>query len=504
MGPIARMSPARRVTVPPGAPTPTVAIIGSGFGGIGMAIRLRQAGIDSFTIFEKADRLGGTWRDNTYPGSGCDVPSHLYSFSFAPKADWTRKFAGQSEILGYLEECADRFDLRPHLRFGAEITAATFDEDESRWRLDLADGTTHHADVLVAATGQLNRPHVPDLAGLDDFAGHSFHSARWDHDADLTDRDVAVVGIGASAIQFVPEIAPKVRSLTLFQRSSNYVAPKPDKAFSRRMQWLFRHVPPFERLYRAQIWLRFDVRFTWFRQGSRIAKLGERKFVEGLAPLVSDRLSEEALLPDYPLGCKRILISNDWYPTLLRPNVTVVTDDVERVTPTGIVAGGVEHAADTIIFGTGFQTTGFLTPMVVTGRDGTDLHTTWKDGAEAHLGMTVAGFPNLFILYGPNTNLGHNSIIFMLERQFGYIVRCLAEMVDEQLAWLDVRPDAMARSNERLQRELAGTVWAAGCHSWYKTEAGKVTNNWSSYTWRYWVRTLRPRFAEFHRSRRAA
>ncbi|MCU1455737.1 MAG: putative flavin-binding monooxygenase [Acidimicrobiales bacterium] len=479
------------------AAAPRVAIIGSGFGGIGMAIRLRQAGIDSFTIFEKAERIGGTWRDNTYPGAGCDVPSHLYSFSFVPKHDWSRKFPGQAEILEYLDDCVERFELRPHVRFGTEVTAATFDATAGCWQLDLADGSTHVADVLVAATGQLNRPHVPDIEGLDSFAGPSFHSARWDHDIDLTDRDVAVVGIGASAIQFVPEIAPKVRTLTLFQRSSNYVAPKPDKPISARTQWLFRNVDPLRRLYRAQIWLRFDAKFTWFRQGSRIGRLGERKFEQGLAPLVSEELSRQALVPDYPLGCKRILISNDWYPTLLRPNVSVVTDGVDRVTPHGIVAGGTERTADVIVFGTGFQTTSFLAPMVVTGLGGRDLHETWSDGAEAHLGMTVAGFPNLFLLYGPNTNLGHNSIIFMLERQIGYVLQCLRRLASERLAWIDVRPEAMARSNRRLQQELDRTVWAAGCHSWYKNPAGKITNNWSSYTWRYWLRTARPRWSEF-------
>jgi len=480
-----------------GIPTPRVAVIGSGFGGLGMAVRLLQAGIDDVTIHEKADRLGGTWRDNTYPGAACDVPSHLYSLSFAPKADWSRRFPEQPEILDYLESVADDFGLRPHLRFGSEVTEAAFDEDRGTWQLSFADGSTDEVDVVVSATGQLNRPMVPDLPGLDDFAGTAFHSARWDHGHDLTGRDVAVVGIGASAIQFVPEIARQARSVTLFQRSVNYVGPKPDAAFSERAKAIFRAVPPLQRLYRASIWLRFDARWSLFTESSRVAPLAQKAFTKALRPLVSDDLPAEAVVPDYPLGCKRILISNDWYPTLLRPNVEVVTTPVEAVTADGIESGGRTFPADTIVFGTGFQTTGFLAPMRITGRGGRDLHDGWVDGAEAHLGITVHGFPNLFLLYGPNTNLGHNSIVFMLERQISYALSCIRALVEDGVAWRDVTADAQAGSNRRLVRELDRTVWAAGCHSWYKTASGRITNNWSGPSLRYWLRTARPRAADF-------
>ncbi|HWJ61412.1 MAG TPA: NAD(P)/FAD-dependent oxidoreductase [Acidimicrobiales bacterium] len=488
--------------VEPGLATPRIAIIGSGFGGIGMACRLRQAGIESFTIYEKADAVGGTWRDNTYPGAACDVPSHLYSLSFAPKTDWTRKFPEQPEILGYLNEVTDRFGLRPHLRLGTELTEATWDDDAACWRLAFADGSTDVADVVVAATGQLNRPQIPVIPGLDDFEGTVFHSARWDHDHDLTGRDVAVIGIGASAIQFVPEIAKTSGELTLFQRSSNFVAPKPDGVFSEQTQERFRRYPALQRLYRLSIWARFDARWLWFRKDSRAAKLLEKRFAAELGKAVSDELPAEALLPDYPLGCKRILISNDWYPTLFRPNVEVVTAPVERITPTGVVAGGVEHPAETIVFGTGFASTGFLAPITVTGRDGRDLHTEWRDGAEAHLGITVAGFPNLFVLYGPNTNLGHNSIIFMLERQIAYALTWIRRLVEDDAASVEVRDEAQAASNARLQRHLERTVWAASCHSWYKTASGKITNNWSGPTLAYWWRTRRPDRAEFATKRR--
>ena len=493
----ARLPGALAPPVDPGTRTPRVAIIGTGFGGLGMGARLRQAGIETFTIYEKANSVGGTWRDNTYPGAACDVPSHLYSLSFAPKADWTRRFPGQAEILGYLEGLIDQFGLRPHLRFGSEITEAAFDDHSGTWRLTFADGTAEEVDAVVAATGQLNRPHVPNIPGLDRFGGTAFHSARWNHHHDLAGRHVAVVGIGASAIQFVPAIADTVASLTLFQRSSNYVAPKPDGPISARSRWLLTTFPFLRRLYRFSIWARFDARWVWFKKDSRSARLLQRLFVKKLQPVVSVRLTEDALIPDYPFGCKRILIANDWYPTLLRPDVTVVTEPIERVDADSVVAAGVGHPVDTIIFGTGFESTEFLAPIRVTGRGGIDLRDRWADGAEAHLGITVSGFPNLFMLYGPNTNLGHNSIVFMLERQIAYSLTCLRAVADGRGAVLDVRPEVQAESNRRLAHDLSRTVWAAGCHSWYKTASGRITNNWSATTTRYWLRTARPRLADF-------
>lgn len=487
----------RPVPVPSGVPTPRVAIIGTGFGGLGMAIRLRQAGIDDVTLFERADRLGGTWRDNTYPGSGCDLPSHLYSLSFAPNPEWTRKFPEQAEILDYLERTADDFDVRRLIRFGSEVTSLAFDDTTATWTIALADGTTHEADAVVAATGQLNRPYVPPLPGLDSFEGPAFHSARWDHDLDLAGRHVGVVGIGASAIQFVPAIAEEVGSLTLFQRSVNYVAPKPDGPIGEGTRRILRSVGPARLLYRASIYLRFEWRFVAFRQGSRLGKVGQRAFRAGLRKVATKDLPEEAVVPDYPLGCRRILISNDWYPTLHRPDVRVVTDPIDRIEADAVVAGGTRHPVDTLIFGTGFRATDFLAPIRVTGRGGRELAEAWGDGAEAHLGITVSGFPNLFLLYGPNTNLGHNSIIFMLERQIGYALRCIRRLAVEGLAWVDVRPEAQAASNARLDRELGRTVWAGSCHSWYKDAKGRITNNWSTYTYRYWWRTRRPAPADF-------
>jgi cation diffusion facilitator CzcD-associated flavoprotein CzcO len=481
-----------------GASTPRVAIIGSGYGGLAMACRLRQAGIETFTIYEKASAVGGTWRDNTYPGAACDVPSHLYSLSFAPKADWSRKFPQQPEILAYLEGVADRFGLRPHLVLGAELTEAAWRADDQVWALTFADGTTAEAEVVVAATGQLNRPSIPAIDGLDRFDGTAFHSARWDHDHDLAGRRVGVVGIGASAIQFVPPVAAAAEHVTLFQRSSNYVAPKSDPVFSDRTKALLAAVPALRLLYRWSIWARFEARWIVFRRGSPLGALMERAFHKGLAPLVSESLPAEALLPDSPIGCKRILISDDWYPTLLRPNVRVVTAAVDRVEPDAVVtADGERHEVDTLIFGTGFASTGFLHPIRVIGRDGRDLHGEWAGGAEAHLGITVAGFPNLFLLYGPNTNLGHNSIVFMLERQVAYALTWIRRLVEEGAASAEVRADVQATSNRRIQHQLARSVWAESCRSWYKTSTGKITNNWPGPTVAYWWRTLRPNRAEF-------
>lgn len=451
-----------------------------------MAMQLQDAGIHSFTIYERSDGVGGTWRDNTYPGAACDVPSHLYSFSFAPKTDWTRKFAEQPEILGYFESLVDSHGLRPHLRFDAEVTSATWSDDDQSWGLTLADGERVTADVVVSGLGQLNRPNIPEIPGLEDFEGTLFHSARWDHDHDLRGERVAVIGIGASAIQFVPRVAAQARQLTLFQRSVNYVAPKPDRAYRPWERWLLDHVPPLQRAYRASIYWRFEARFALMRKGNRIGALMQDRFGKELGKLVSSKLPREALIPDYTPGCRRILIANDWYPTLLRPDVEVVTDDVTEITEHSIrTAHGGEFDVDTIIFGTGFRSTEFLSPLRITGRDGIDLNEVWADGAHAYLGVAVAGFPNLFMLYGPNTNLGHNSILFMIEQQVAWIRSLLVDMMRDDSSSAEVTDLAMRRYDDKIRAAAERTVWAEDCNSWYKTDSGRITNNWPDYTVRY-------------------
>lgn len=495
-----------RAAVRAGARTPRIAILGAGASGLAMAIRLIERGITSFTIYEKSDGVGGTWRDNTYPGAACDVPSHLYSLSFAPKRDWTRKFPRQPEILAYFESLVPRFGLEKYLRLGCEVTDLTWDDDARLWRgrlrknVDGGDpevGEDFEAEVVVSGLGQLNQPYIPDIPGLADFTGPCFHSARWDHEQDLRGRRVAVIGIGASAIQFVPQVAKVARSMVLFQRSVNYVIPKPDRAFRAWERWILAHVPAAEKLYRESIYWRFEWRFNMMRKGSRLGALLQRGFSRRVSRLADEHLPREALVPDYSPGCRRILIANDWYPTLALDSVQVVCDPVERITAAGVVAGGVEHPADVLIFGTGFRTTEFLTPMRVTGSGGVALDEVWRDGAKALLGLSVPGFPNFFMLYGPNTNLGHNSILFMVEQQVRYILELIDTLVLDGVATVEVAPQAMDRFEEEIEAATRRTVWDEDCASWYKNEAGRITNNWPDYTVNYRRRLARVDPAEW-------
>ncbi|MBX3495982.1 MAG: NAD(P)/FAD-dependent oxidoreductase [Parvibaculum sp.] len=476
----------------------SVAILGAGAAGLCMAIKLQKAGIDNFTILEKAASVGGTWRDNTYPGSGCDVPSMLYSYSFEPKPDWSRKFAGQAEIVDYFEGVARKYGLMPHIRFNTEVTEARFDEAAGLWRIRTAAGEEIAANVLISGVGQLNRPAYPKIDGLDIFKGAQFHSARWDHSVDLAGKNIAVIGNGASAIQFVPEIAPKAGKLTIFQRTPNWCVPKPDRPFTEREKRLFRSMPWLVRAQRWLTWIMLERNYLAFTQGSFFGKLFERASKKELEAHISDPELRKKLTPDYPAGCKRILLTNDWFPTLARPNVHVETSHIARVTENAVVTeDGVSHPADVVILATGFESTDFLSPMKIVGRGNADLNDVWARGAEAHRGVAVAGFPNFFMLYGPNTNLGHNSIIFMIECQVNYIVQCVQALQNGKLCYIDVRKEAMEAFNRALQKDMQKTVWAAGCASWYKTADGKVTNNWSSFTARYWWEMRHPDFAEY-------
>lgn len=480
----------------------SVAILGAGAGGLAMAISLQKAGIP-FTIYEKAASVGGTWRDNTYPGSGCDVPSMLYSYSFEPKPDWSRKFAPQPEIVAYFEGVARKYNLLPHIRFNTEIAGAHFDEAEGLWHIRSASGEEFTANAVVSGVGQLNRPAFPKIEGLETFMGAAFHSARWDHSVDLSGKRVAVIGNGASAIQFVPEIAPEVGKLTIFQRTPNWCVPKPDRPFREWEKKLYRAVPALVRLQRWWTWLMLERNYLAFVQGSFFGKLFEKAALKEIETHIEDPELRRKLTPDYPAGCKRILLTNDWYPALARDNVQVETSHIERVTEDAVVTqDGVSHPADVIIYATGFESTDFLAPMKITGRGNADLNAVWARGAEAHRGVAVAGFPNFFMLYGPNTNLGHNSIIFMLECQVNYIAQCIETIAKERLRYLDVKPAAMEAFNHDLQQDMQKTVWAAGCSSWYKTADGRVTNNWSSFTAKYWWEMRHPDFEEFARAGR--
>jgi cation diffusion facilitator CzcD-associated flavoprotein CzcO/acetyl esterase/lipase len=469
---------------------PTVAVIGAGFAGIGMGIALARAGIRDFTIFDKADGIGGVWRDNTYPGAACDVPSHLYSYSFAPRDDWPKRFSEQPDILDYLRRCVRDHDLDGHLRLGTEVRSAEFDEARGRWRLALGSGEVTEAEVLVPACGQLSVPSDASIKGMGSFRGTAFHSARWDHDHDLTGKRVGVIGTGASAIQFVPAIAPRVGSMAIFQRSAPYVIPKVDRSYRRWHHWMFRRLPASRLAARAGFWAFFEMGALGLTS-LRPARVPFTLAYRALRRLqVPDPELREALTPGYEIGCKRILISSDFYPALRRDNVSVVTSPVEEVTPDGVrTADGTEHAVDTIILGTGFATNDFLAPMQVRGTGGRDLDEAWHDGARAYLGMTVPGFPNMFMLYGPNTNLGSGSIIYMLESQIRYVVDAVEALgAAGGTGRLEVRDDVESGYDSELQQRLDGSVWAT-CASWYRTDSGRITNNWPGRMREYRRRT---------------
>lgn len=475
-----------------GESSPSVLIIGTGFGGLCMAIQLRKAGIHTFIMLEKASGVGGTWRDNTYPGAACDVQSHFYSFSFEPKHDWSRKFGLQPEILDYMRHCVEKYGLAGHIRFNSEVATAAFDEASNTWTVTTTDSQSFTADIVVTATGQLNQPAWPSVPGMDSFAGKIFHSARWDHDHDLSGKKVAVIGTGASAIQFVPEIVPRVKSLTLFQRSAAWVLPKPDRPFYKWEQALFQKLPAWDRLYRYLIYWKNESRalaFTRFNSLLEIFAWQAKRFARSQ---VRDPQKLRQLIPDYRIGCKRILISNDWYPALDQPHVHLVTTGIERIVEDGVItADGALHKVDTMIAGTGFAASGFLSPIQITGRKGLSLNEAWSRGSEAYKGITVSGFPNLFMLYGPNTNLAHNSIVYMLESQVRYVLSCVRELQGAPGRAMDVKPDRLREFSNTIQERLHSSVWESGCQSWYLDENGRNTVNWPGFTFTYRKATRR-------------
>jgi cation diffusion facilitator CzcD-associated flavoprotein CzcO/acetyl esterase/lipase len=478
--------------------TPTVAIVGAGFGGLGLGITLKRAGIDSFTILEKGDRIGGVWRDNTYPGATCDVPSHLYSFSFEPNPDWSRRYSPQPEILDYLEHCVEKYGLGGHLRFRTEVAGAEFDPDAGRWRIETTSGEQIEADILVSSCGQLSRPAVPRIEALDRFEGPIFHSSRWDHGVELSGKRVAVIGTGSSTIQIVPTIADRVGHLDVYQRSAPYVVPKKDRPYRAWEKRLFRMLPGTRQLHRFFQWLFFEVFIAAFNRFKAIGRIGLRMFQGQLDEQVSDPELKQAVTPDSVLGCKRVLISSDWYPTLTRPDVELVTHAVRELTPTGVVAeDGTEREADVIILSTGFAANDFLAPMEIRGLNGVELNEAWRGGAEAYLGISVAGFPNLFIMYGPNTNLGSGSIIFQLESQMNYILDAVRTLQRTGAGYVSVRPEVQEEFSREVQERLKDSVWMTGCNNWYVNEEGRNVNNWPGFTLEYRRRTRRLNLADY-------
>ena len=469
-----------------------IIVVGTGFSGLCMGVKLLEAGEDDFILLERADEVGGTWRDNHYPGCACDVESHLYSFSFAPNPEWTRLYAPQPEIFAYLRGVADQYRLRPHIRFQANLVGARYDEARQLWVVRAEDGRVFESQILVSGMGGLSNPAVPDLPGLTHFEGTTFHSANWNHDYDLTDKRVAVVGSGASAIQFVPAIAPQVGELLYFQRTPPWVVPKLDRPVAPRERADFAANPWRQRLARLKLYWTLEARFLAFKYKPEwmglVAKVARHKIAQN----IKDPALRAKLTPDYTPGCKRLLISNAYYPALARTNVQVITEGIREVTASGIVTkDGQTHAVDAIIFGTGFKVQDPIPPGVVFGKGGRDLADVWRAGPEAYLGITVSGFPNFFMLMGPNTGLGHNSMVFMIESQVRYVMGALQTMTEQGIRTLDVKPQAQARFVEGVQRALQQTVWSSGCKSWYLNEQGRNTAAWPGFTFVYRLKTRR-------------
>lgn len=477
-------------------PRHRVAIVGAGFAGIGLAIRLCQRGTRDFVVLERADDVGGTWRDNTYPGAACDVPSNLYSFSFCPNPSWTRSFSPQREIHDYLRACARRYGVLAHVRFGHEVTGARWDADAQCWELATTQGSLR-ASVLVSARGPLSEPAIPDIPGLSSFAGTLFHSARWDHSHDLGAERVAVIGTGASAIQFVPEIQPVVGELTLYQRTPPWVIPRRDRAFTRLEHAVFRRLPLAQRAARAAIYWAREAYVLGFvgtphrrRRRAKVAAVAARRLLERQVP---DPALRDKLTPRYELGCKRILISNDYYRALAQPNVEVVTEHIAQVRPHSVVtADGVERPVDTIVLATGFDVTGHAAAAHTVGRGGETLADAWASRLAAYKGTSVPGFPNLFLMVGPNSGLGHSSIVFIIESQIAYVLSALDRMRRDGIGSVEVRREAQQRWTEEIERRSARTVWAAGgCRSYYLDAQGRNVAIWPGSSWSFRQATRR-------------
>lgn len=463
-----------------------IAIIGAGFSGIGAAVRLREAGYHDFVVLERADEVGGVWRDNRYPGCGCDIESPLYSFSFAPNPSWSRMYSPQAEILDYLRGCVDRFGLEPYLRLGCAVEAASWDAEARVWQLDTARGRVS-ARVLIAGAGALSEPKLPQLPGLDRFTGASFHSNRWDHDAPLDGRRVAVVGTGASAIQIVPQLQPRVAQLKLFQRTAPWVIPRNDRAFSATEKRMFAALPLTQQLLRIGLYLRHEATFFAFRKPAAM-RVVERLAGRYLAQQIRDPELRERLRPRYTLGCKRILLSDDYYPALTQPNVELVNAGVREVVPEGVIdQDGRVHELDAIVWATGFDVIEPPWARRIRGRDGQSLAEVWRGSPQALLGTMVAGFPNLVLMTGPNTGLGHNSMIVMIEAQLALMLEILSAL-DESGGRGTVEPSAAAQARyvEEIERGGRGTVWTAGgCSSWYLDGTGRNSTLWPWATYRF-------------------
>ena len=481
----------------PAQPEHEVAIVGTGFAGLCMAIKLKQAGRQNFVLIERGASVGGTWRDNHYPGAACDVPSHLYSFSFEPNADWSRKYPTQPELYRYLKRIAEKYALLPHIRFNTKLLGAEYDEAAQLWRIRTSQGELT-ARAVVSGAGGLAEPKLPDIPGVEKFAGKTFHSSQWDHGYDLAGKRVAVIGTGASSIQFVPAVADKPARMDVYQRTPNWIIPRPDRAYTRVEKSLFHRLPFTRWLHRNWIYWTHEARVMGMVIHPALMRIFQKVAEWHIRRQVPDPALRAKVTPDYTIGCKRILISNDWYPALQRPNVNLITDGIREIRENAVVtADGTVREVDCIIFGTGFYATENPIAGVIKGRGGQTLAQAWVNGEEAYLGTLVKGFPNLFFIVGPNTGLGHSSMVFMIETQVGYIMRLLGHLSGRAAHTLEVLPAVQDGYNRKLHERLGGSIWATGCNSWYKHRSGKITALWPGFTFSFWLRSREFREADY-------
>lgn len=477
----------------------TSVIIGSGFSGIAMAIKLKEKGIQNFIILEKASDVGGTWRENTYPGAECDIPSALYSFSFEPYPHWEYKWSMQPQILEYIHYVVDKYKLRAHIRFNQELKSASWDEEKSHWIIQSQSGDSFSSQTFISAIGQLHHPSMPKIDGVGSFQGESWHSAKWNHNISLEHKTVGVIGNAASAVQFIPEIAKVAKHVTVFQRSANWMLPKQDRAYKNWEKKLVAIFPVLLKMYRLRLWLLGGGLFTLMKTGNDfLRKVYQKKTIAFIKDYVDDPKMVESLTPDYPLGAKRILFSDTYYPALARENVTLVPGGIQNINTEGVTSSdNTKHIVDILIYATGFKTNPFLLGIDIIGKHKLALSKHWKDGPKNYLGMTIDGFPNFFMMYGPNTNLGHNSIILMSEAQANYIAQCVKSIHDEKWKSLEIKENIINTHHKKTQERLENMIWASIEDSWYKSESGNIPNNYPGRTMEYQQQTKRVNFDEY-------
>jgi len=463
-----------------------VVIVGAGFAGLGAAVRLKQAGIDDFVVLERGHEVGGTWRDNTYPGAACDIPSLLYSYSFAPNPDWSRAYSGGVEIFGYIRGVVERFELEPHIRFGADVEDLAFDEAAGTWTARTADGRSFTARAVVMAPGPLANAGLPDIPGVDLFEGHTMHSARWDHDYDLKGKRVAVIGTGSSGVQLIPGLVREAASVKVFQRTPGWVLPRLDY---RRPDWskrLFRRVPAAQAATRRAWYLGHEVIALGLVWDTVFTSMVQRVSKAYLRAAVKDPWMRRQLTPDFRPGCKRMLMTSEYYPALQRDNCKLITWPIARLSPNGIrTADGIEHEVDCVVFATGFDICKTGTPFPIRGRGGRELAAEWSRGAKAYKSVSVSGYPNLFFTFGPNSGPGHNSALVYMEAQIDYAVQGIRLILDRGLSALDVKAGSQERYNQRMQQRLRRTTWNSGCKSWYLTEDGYNATMYPGFATQY-------------------